>query len=465
MKNCILLAIALLSIVHTYAQTITGDWYGVIKVQNKQVRIILHISEADSGYIGAMDSPDQNANGMIFSNVDFKNGGLTFTIAEQLISYQGILGKDNTITGIFKQRGRSVDLDFSRKRIETDAKPRPQEPLKPYSYYSEDLRFENTKDNIMLAGTLTLPKGDGPHPVVILISGSGPQNRDSELAGHKPFLVLADHLTRNGIAVFRYDDRGTAESKGRFSAATSADLANDVEAAIQYLKTRKEINKKKIGLVGHSEGGIIAPMVAVKNKDVNYLVLLAGIGIPIDQMLIQQTEMLGKASGITDENLQGVLATTQGAYEIVQTTEPAKLKETVTKYFNDLIKSNLDSGAAPTPQDEEFIQIQVGNLTDPWFQYFVKYNPIPVLEKVKCPVLALNGSMDKQIASAHNLKSIKAAIEKGGNRNVTIKELPYLNHLFQECETGAPSEYGTIEQTISPIALHEVSSWILKQVR
>ena len=304
MKTFSILLISLLASISLSAQDIIGQWNGVLKVQGTQLRLVFNVTKTDNSISSTMDSPDQGANGIPTSTTSFENSILKITIANAKIEYEGRLGTDNIIVGTFKQGGQSFPMNLSKNKIEKEKLARPQEPKKPYSYYSEDITFENKKAGISLSGTLTLPNKEGVFPVVILISGSGPQNRDEELLGHKPFLVLSDYLTKNGIAVLRYDDRGTALSKGDFKNATSADFAIDVESAIAYLKTRKEINKKKIGLIGHSEGGLIAPMVANKSKDISFIVLLAGPGLKGDEILLLQQKLIGKASGVKDEDLQ-----------------------------------------------------------------------------------------------------------------------------------------------------------------
>ncbi|NBP70884.1 MAG: alpha/beta hydrolase, partial [Cytophagia bacterium] len=272
------LLLTLLVSLTTLAQDINGQWNGLLKVQGTQLRVVFNLKQTENGLSATLDSPDQGAKGIPTTASSFENGVLKIAIANLTVEYEGTLGSDNIIVGTFKQAGVAFPMNLSKEKIEKEKIVRPQEPAKPYPYYTEDVTFENKSAGISLAGTLTLPEKEGVFPVVILISGSGPQNRDEELMGHKPFLVLSDHLTKNGIAVLRYDDRGTALSKGDFKTATSVDFATDVEAAMAYLKTRKEINKKKMGLIGHSEGGLIAPMVASRSKDVSFMVLLAGPG-------------------------------------------------------------------------------------------------------------------------------------------------------------------------------------------
>jgi hypothetical protein len=449
-----------------YGQDITGQWNGALKVQGTQLRLVFNVTKTDTGVSSTMDSPDQGAKGIPTTTTSFENSILKITIASAKIEYQGTLGQDNVIVGTFKQGVQSFPMNLSKEKIEKIKLIRPQEPTKPYSYYSEDITFENKKAEISLAGTLTLPQKEGVFPVVILISGSGPQNRDEELLGHKPFLVLSDYLTKNGIAVLRYDDRGIAMSKGDFKTATSADFATDVESAIAYLKTRKEINKQKIGLIGHSEGGLIAPMVASKSKEVSFIVLLAGTGLQGDQILLLQQKLIGKASGISDEDLQKSELTNRKVFDIVnKSSNLEQLNTDLTKFIKQELKDNPNAEKPADMSDEDFVNSQVKQIANPWMQYFIKYNPALALEKVKCPVLAINGEKDLQVPPKENLEAIKKALTKGGNKRVTTKEFPNLNHLFQECKTGSPDEYATIEQTFSPTALTEILKWIKTQTK
>ncbi|AEA45921.1 alpha/beta hydrolase family protein [Fluviicola taffensis] len=464
MKKIAFILVTSLFALTVFGQDITGQWNGVLKVQGTQLRLVFHITKTDKGISSTMDSPDQGANGIPTTTTSFENSILKITIANAKIEYEGTFGKDNIIVGTFKQGGQSLPLNLSQETIEKEKLVRPQEPTKPYSYYSEDVTFENKKAGISFAGTFTLPTKEGVFPVVILISGSGPQNRDEELMGHKPFLVLADYLTKNGIAVLRYDDRGTALSKGDFNTATSADFATDVESAITYLKTRKEINKKYIGLIGHSEGGLIAPMVASKSKDIAFIVLLAGPGIQGDQILLLQQKLIGKASGVSDEDLQKTESINRKVFDIVnKSTNLEQLDSDLTHFIKQSLADNPDTEKPEGMSDDDFVKLQVKQIINPWMLYFMKHNPAPVLEKVKCPVLAINGEKDLQVPPKENLEAIKKALEKGGNKNVTTKELPNLNHLFQECNTGSPDEYAAIEQTFSPIALAEILKWLKTQ--
>lgn len=301
-----------------FSQGITGQWNGLLKVQGTQLRLVFNISKTENGYSATMDSPDQKAIGIPVSTTTYENGTIKLAIPAANILYEGILSKDQVLIGTFNQNALSVPMNLSREVIEKEKVIRPQEPIKPYSYYTEDVSFENSSAGITLAGTLSLPAKEGVYPAVILISGSGPQNRDEELLGHKPFLVLSDFLTKNGIAVLRYDDRGTALSKGDFKSATTADFATDALAALAYLKTRKEINANKIGFMGHSEGGVIAPLIASTDKNVSFIVLLAGTGLPGDEILLLQKALLERASGVSETEIANGQKTNKGAFEIVK---------------------------------------------------------------------------------------------------------------------------------------------------
>jgi pimeloyl-ACP methyl ester carboxylesterase len=447
------------------AQEITGQWNGVLKVQGTQLRLVFNVDKTDSGYSSTLDSPDQGANGIPVTITTFEDPKIKFEVKNLGIEYNGEL-KENEITGTFKQGGQVFPLTLSRKAVGKVETKRPQEPTKPYPYYSEDVTFQNVEANISLSGTLTLPGKEGNFPVVILISGSGPQNRDEELLGHKPFLVISDHLTKNGIGVLRYDDRGVGKSEGDFKTSTSADFATDVESAIAYLKTRKEINNKKIGLMGHSEGGLIAPMVASQSEDVSFIVLLAGTGLQGDKIILLQQALIAKADGTSDSDImEATDAFTKAVDMVMKSDDEQKLKTDLTNFINKLIEDDPSAEIPSGLTKEEFVSAQVNEISSPWMQYFLKLDPAIALEKVKCPVLAINGEKDLQVPPKENLEAIKKALVKAGNENVTVVELANLNHLFQECETGSPKEYSNIEQTFSPTALTLILDWIRAQTK
>lgn len=464
MKNYTFLLFAILFGFSTNAQEIVGQWNGVLKVPGAQLSLVFHVTKTADGYTATMDSPDQGANGIPVTKTFFENSKIKFEITNARIEYNGEL-KESEITGVFKQNGQEFPLNLSKKNIEKTALKRPQEPTKPYPYYEEEISFKNTKANISLAGTLTLPKKEGVFPAVILISGSGPQNRDEELLGHKPFLVISDFFTRNGIAVLRFDDRGVGQSTGDFKTATTADFATDVESAIAYLKTRKEINPNKIGLIGHSEGGIIAPMVASRSKEVNFIILLAGTGIPGNELLLLQQGLIAKTAGVSDAKIQKSAQINAKLFDlIIHSNDNEKLKADLTKSLNKTFLEDTNAEIPNGMSKENYIKLQLNQITTPWMQYFLKYNPAMALEKVKCPVLVLNGEKDLQVPPKENVTAIKNALAKGGNKKVTAIEFPNLNHLFQECKTGSPEEYATIEQTFSPIVLDEMLKWLNQQL-
>jgi len=352
-----------------------------------------------------------------------------------------------------------ISLSFSQNN-------RPQDPKKPYNYISEAIYFTNkVANNIKLAGTLTLPKNKKNPTVVILISGSGPQNRNEEIKqfNHRPFLVLSHYLTEHGIAVLRYDDRGIEESEGNFKNATTLDFASDVEAAIAYLKTRKDIDTSKIGLIGHSEGGLIAPIVASKNKDIAYIILLAGTGVNGATVLTTQArkaaELLGAPKALVDDNEK----LSSHIYNVIKTqTDTTQIKPKITNALYDFKKDNPNSPLSPMINDQ-LVNQQLGLLESKWLLNFIKLEPKDYLEKITCPVLALNGSKDVQVLPEINLNGIKNALEKSNNKDFIIKELEGLNHLFQTAKTGNINEYKNIKETFSPIALKIIKDWILKR--
>jgi len=457
MKKTGLILFVFLTSLSIYAQDISGKWYGILNVQGTQLRLVFNITKTDKDYSSTMDSPDQGANGIPVSTISYDTPILKLEISNAGIKYEGTLNDDNSFVGTFKQGGQSFPLVLTMGEVKKAKVVRPQEPTKPYPYYSEEVKFENIQDRIALAGTLTLPEKDGNFPAVILITGSGPQNRDEELFGHKPFLVLADFLTKNGIAVLRFDERGVGESTGDFAKATTFDFAKDVEYAIEYLQKRKEINKDKIGLIGHSEGGVITSIIASENKDIDFIVLMAGSALRGDKLLLLQKYKIETQMGINKqlvENNQQIFA---GAYEIVlnESLEKELISDTLSKYFISKYGQSL-------PEKQK--NVLINQLSSPWMINFIRLDPAVYLSEVNCPVLVINGSKDIQVPSKENLEIIESIFENSKNTDVKIKKLKGLNHLFQECETGATSEYGTIEQTISPIALEEILSWINIQV-
>jgi hypothetical protein len=282
---------------------------------------------------------------------------------------------------------------------------------------------------------------------VVLISGSGQQNRDEEIFGHKPFLVLADHLSRRGIAVLRYDDRGVGQSKGDLASATSEDFAADAWAVWQAVSSRPDIDPRRVGLLGHSEGGLIAPMLAAAHPEIAFVVMLAGPGVTGEQVIIRQAAAIMKASGVSDDAIAANTALQQQAFAILR--EEASLPRILERL-----------SAIPASGPKESMEAAVKQWSSPWFRFFLTYDPAPALTKVRCPVLALAGELDLQVLPAQNLPAIDAALVRGANQRHTVLELPGLNHLFQSARTGLPGEYGQIEETMAPAALDKITIWI-----
>lgn len=447
--------------------SIEGIWQGSLKVPGTELRIVFKISKNPDGTLTAtLDSPDQGATDIPVEEVIFKDNTLRLEVKSAGGVYEGKVSEDFlVIEGKWKQSGQTLPLILKRvdKAVEI---PRPQVPKKPYPYIEEELVYENKEAGITLAGTLTLPPGKGLSPVVLLISGSGPQERNETIYNHRPFLVLADYLTRQGIAVLRIDDRGVGESTGDFSQATSVDFASDVLAGIEYLKTRKEINPEQIGLIGHSEGGLIAPMVAVKSSDVAFIVLMAGTGLTGEEILYLQGALIYRAMGVSEEDIIKNRQFNEKIFLVIKEEKDKKnAEERLRQMFMEDWEKMSDEKKEQIGDPEIFLKAQLQSLLSPWLKFFLIYNPKPTLTKVKCPVLAINGEKDLQVPPKENLSAIEEALKAGGNQNYTIKELPGLNHLFQTAQTGVPSEYVKIEETISPMALKIIGDWIFEQTK
>ena len=333
---------------------------------------------------------------------------------------------------------------------------RPQDPEPPYPYQEEEVLFKNENAGVQLAGTLTYPFEGGPFPCVVLITGSGPQDRDETIMDHRPFLVLSDYLTRLGIAVLRYDERGVGESSGDYNTATSADFAEDARAAIDFLQTQPTIDSRRIGLIGHSEGGLIAPMIASQTTNVAFIVMMAGPGLPGDTILLLQHDLLSRAAGVPESYITQTRIIKENVIEIVkqQPDNDAALSEIRHMIYD----------AYPTVSHAqlEYLVAEYAEFTSPWMRFFLTYDPRPALEQTQCPVLALNGEKDLQVPPKENLSAIETALQAGGNNQYTIVELPDLNHLFQTAETGAVEEYELIDETIAPAALELMGNWIVE---
>jgi len=335
---------------------------------------------------------------------------------------------------------------------------RPQEPQRPFPYEEEDVHFDNPRAKVKLAGTLTHPKGVGPFPAVLLVAGSGPIERDEFVAKHRVFLLVSDYLTRHGLAVLRYDKRGVAKSTGDYKQATTLDFADDALAGMEFLKGRKEIDPKRIGAIGHSEGGAIMPTLAVSWPDTAFVVMLAGPATTGEEICLRQAYLSAKADGDTEEELA--------------------MQDELLKRWIDLSKrgtdgDEMDRQLRPLVEaafkkngktDKKLIDALLEDFRSTWKRFFLTYSCVPVLEKVQCPLLALNGGKDLQVPPKENLRGIARALSVSGNTDFVVREMPGLNHLFQHCRTGAENEYSKIEETMSPEVLQIVSDWILQHV-
>lgn len=457
LRRCVCIwGMSLIALLPTSAQKITGTWSGKLNVGPQSLRMVFHINGEENHYQATFDSPDQGAKGLPVSSVIFNNDTLILKLSNLNASYTGVL-KDTLIEGTFMQNGMKFRLPLTQAVMTVK---RPQTPTAPFPYQSEEVNFKNESANIRLAGTLTMPKEGTGFPAVVLISGSGPQNRDEELMEHKPFLVLADYLTRHGIAVLRYDDRGTAASEGNFSKATTADFKSDALAAVTYLKSRKEINSNKIGLIGHSEGGTITFMGAADDPQIAFIISLAGSAMRGDSILLQQNRAL-LAKQLPTPMLNNYIASLKEVFAAMEGTLSwdTDKKE---QLFNQKIKP-LKSYQALMPQLQNNLKA-VWMKNSPWLAFFRSYDPQEAIAKTRCPILAINGSKDMQVLPV-NLTQIEESARKSGNKKVKTVTYDGLNHLFQHCTTGMPTEYSQIEETISPEVLAAISNWILQTTK
>ncbi|MEJ6010359.1 alpha/beta hydrolase family protein [Novosphingobium aquae] len=438
-----------------------GRWAGEVVLNGVTLRQGLRFRTAPTGTIGLYESPDQMVSGVPVRGLARDGNAVRFTILNGMLVFSGALADDGqSLTGTLSQPGQT-ELAITFKRQAAGAKAaaakRPQLPTAPFPYRSEEVSIPNlATPGVTLAGTLTLPEGKGPFPAAILISGSGAQDRDETLAGHKPFAVIADHLTRNGFAVLRLDDRGTAKSTGDFSKATSADFASDANAAFASLAARPDISSGKIGFIGHSEGGMIAPIAIAGNPKVAYVILLAGPGTKLDQLMLSQQRLIGSQMGRSEADLdkaEPVFAKIFAA--VAKAKDNAEAEAAIEAILTPQARADFGLPAdAPA-------SILTARLGGPWFRYFLNYDPVPNLARITVPVLAINGALDRQVPAGDNLAAIRKAT--AANKDVTIVELPGLNHLFQTAKTGGIGEYQMIEESFAPAALDLMTAWLQKR--
>ncbi|MFA7583021.1 MAG: alpha/beta fold hydrolase [Proteiniphilum sp.] len=461
MNKTLFITIVMLAVASVLnAGDITGSWEGILRVQQSHLRIVFHIQGTDSTLTSTMDSPDQGAFGLPTTRSSFRDNKVEIVATGLGIFYQGTLLGDS-IAGTFNQGG--IPFPLVLKRSEKPVLDRPQTPVEPLPYISEEVIIPYPDDSISLSGTLTLPDSTGTFPAILLIAGSGPNDRDETLFGHKPFLVISDHLTRNGFAVLRYDKRGVGKSTGDFDKATLRDFADDAIMAVDYLKQRKEVNGEKIGLLGHSEGGIVAPMVASEETAVHMMVLMAAPGTTGIEIVLDQNEISMQQQAMEPETIEKLQLLNREMFESLLTWDGSEnhrtaLRDRLLHLWEQLpllqtVKMNKDS----------YLRSQFNAMIKPGYRSFLAVNPTKNLEKVRCAVLAINGENDLQVAAEKNLAAIGKALERGGNQHFEIKKYPLLNHLFQESVTGRVDEYGKISQTISPEVLSDITNWLKRE--
>ena len=453
-------------------EELRGIWEGPIELPGGvNLRVALRVEpapDAEERLTAVFDSIDQDVRGIPVTSVSLEDEAVTFEVGSIGGRFEGDLDGDRaSIEGTWTQLGNAFPLTLTRVE-QVSSLRRPQHPEGPFPYQVEDVTFPNVEDAIELSGTLTLPEGSGPFPAAVLASGSGPQDRNETLLGHKPFLVIADHLTRAGIAVLRFDDRGVGGSGGDHAEATTEDFAGDALAAVALLRGRIEIDRDAVGIVGHSEGGLIGPLAASRDRDaVGFLVLLAGPGVPGSEILLHQSDRIARAGGASEEAIAAQHSATERLIALVLSgdaddPEAGRLAEEATAALGPEQREALDeANAAPTDVGPE----DPGALDTPWFRFFLAHDPRSTLRQVECPVLALFGANDLQVDPAQNAEPLETALRDGDGPEPEVVILPGLNHLFQHSETGSPAEYGSIEETFAPEALDRIADWILETTR
>jgi uncharacterized protein len=444
---------------------IVGHWLGSLPLPNgSNLQFAFNISEAKDGLTASMDVPDQGVTNMRVDTITLTQRHLHLEILTIRGVFDGELDDSATIQGKWSQGGGTdISLELKRMANALQGPRRPQEPKRPFPYLEREVSIDNKEAGIRLSGTLTLPAAGGPFPAVFLISGSGPNDRDEFIWGHRVFLVLSDWLTRHGIAVLRADDRGTGKSTGDYSKAGLNEFASDALAAARFLKGQKEIDPKRIGLIGHSEGGIIAPLAATKSSDVSFLVLLAGAAEPLSRTVDFQYQVQFHSVGASDAAIAKYLRHQHRVYDILRQEENDAAAKQIAQSIDQLVKDLSSDEVKQLQFNENEERSGIPGTLAPEFRTLVNYDPVPTLQRVKCPVLALNGSKDIQVEPVKNLTLIKDALAKGGNPNGTVKCLEGLNHLFQTCAQQPDIHYEKIEETMAPLALQTISDWILAQ--
>lgn len=448
-----------------------GDWSGKLNV-GVAMRLVFHIKDSTGIHV-TMDSPDQNAFGFKADDATIHGDSITIVFNRIRGKYLALMQTEKEkqqLNGTWYQGGMQFPLTMQRG--EAPAPLRPQTPKPPFDYIVEDVVYTNPDKSVTLGGTITKPAGTSKYPAVILITGSGQQDRNETIMGHKPFWVIADHLTKNGFAVLRVDDRGMGKSTGEIGNATSEDFANDVMTSLNYLKTRSDINHKKIGLLGHSEGGMIAPMVAAKTKDVAFMVLLAGPSVKGNEVLNEQRVAILHASGIEPGAVHEIDILSR---KITQIVIDSKTKEEAMVKAEGEIKQWASSSGSVAKSilkltsDEQiktYVAQTFNQMYSPWFRYFLQFDPAPVLAKSKNPVLAIFGEKDIQVLAEQNIEPMKRALAKSRkSSDFSVVEIKGVNHLFQQCNTCTLAEYGELTETLSAETLQTIIDWLKAVVK
>ena len=441
--------------------SLVGNWEGKLSVSGMELRIVFHVeSTEDGGMTATMDSPDQGAYDLPCGDVSLDSDKAVIQIPQISGKYEGTFTDERNISGTWTQGTANLPLDLVYKE-EADELKRPQEPNPPFPYDIREVEFDNEEAGIKLGGTLTIPNGEGPFPAAIMVTGSGPQDRDETVMQHKPFWIIADYMARNGVAVLRYDDRGVGSSTGDFQIATTEDFVTDANAAITFLKNQEKINKSLAGIIGHSEGGMVAPMVAAKSGDVDFIVMLAGPGIVGSEIILLQSALIARASGASEAMIERNAKFNNDAFALILGNEdPESLDGEIEEFIDEFFESLSEMEKGDPEGTKAALRSQLNAYRTPWFKFFLTYDPVPTLSKVKCPVLALNGENDLQVPPRENLEAIETALKNGKSKNYRVQEMPGLNHLFQHSESGSPAEYAEIEETFSEEVMELMASWI-----
>jgi pimeloyl-ACP methyl ester carboxylesterase len=447
-----------------FGQSLSGNWYGTLDVMGQKLPLVLHLRDSAGIWKGTLDSPKQNAFGIPMSSIEVNGKKLAFTIDKLHASYQGTLSDALVIAGNFKQGAFKATLDFNQQEIPQQETKKLQDPREPIPYIQDEVTIYNPTGDFNLSGTLTHPEQDKliKTPCVILITGSGPQDRNEEILGHRPFLVLADQLTRSGYGVLRMDDRGTGKSEGVFNGATSKDFVTDIESAIAFVKTLTYIDTQKIILMGHSEGGMIANMVAAKHPEVYGVISLAGPGVLGSTLLKEQQVLIAKSIGATDKELKEINSFSLEFFPLLTMDSIDQVRKNATDFLKHFVKEgkNKELKKSSKKEQEEWIKQNLDAFVNPWMIYFLNYNPMSDLKQIDCHYLALNGTTDLQVPSKMNLEAIATYCNPSAGKIKEIKALDGLNHMFQPSATGSPNEYGSNEITFDNTAIQEILNFL-----